>query len=128
MILIINCGSSSIKFTLFPDDGELQGDTILCKGQIDGLGDQPRFIAFDAAGNRFADERLEAGVSHEDALDSLRRWLQESFGDRRLVAAGHRVVHGGTKYTAPVIVDEKVLADLEELIPLAPLHQSDCGA
>jgi acetate kinase len=123
MIVTINCGSSSIKFTLFPAGGELQGHTILCKGQIDGLGDEPRFIAFDAAGNQFADEPLKAGVSHQDALDFLRRSLQQRFGDRRLVAAGHRVVHGGTKYDAPVIVDEKVLADLEELIPLAPLHQ-----
>ena len=123
MIVTINCGSSSIKFTLFPADGELRANTILCKGQIDGLGDEPRFIAFDAAGNQFADERLEAGVSHEDALNFLRRSLQQRFSDRRLVAAGHRVVHGGTKYNAPVIVDEEVLADLEELVSLAPLHE-----
>ena len=123
MIVTINCGSSSIKFTLFPADGELRANTILCKGQIDGLGDEPRFIAFDAAGNQFANERLEAGATHEDALEFLRRSLQQRFGDRRLVAAGHRVVHGGTKYNVPVIVDEEVIADLEELVPLAPLHE-----
>ena len=123
MIVTINCGSSSIKFTLFPADGELRASTILCEGQIDGLGEEPRFIAFDAAGNQFADERLEAGATHEEALDFLRRSLEHRFGDRRLVAAGHRVVHGGTKYNAPVIVDEEVIADLEELVSLAPLHE-----
>ena len=123
MIVTINCGSSSIKFTLFPTDSELRANTILCRGQIDGLGDEPRFIAFDAAGNQFANEQLEAGISHEDALEFLRRSLERRFGDRRLVAAGHRVVHGGTKYNVPVIVDERVIADLEELVPLAPLHE-----
>jgi acetate kinase len=123
MIVTINCGSSSIKFTLFPAGGELQGSTILCKGQIDSFPEEPRFIAFDAAGNQIADERLEAGASHQDALEFLRRSLERRFGDRRLVAAGHRVVHGGTKYNAPVIVDERVIADLEELVPLAPLHE-----
>ena len=123
MIVTINCGSSSIKFRLFPADSELRANTILCKGQIDGLGDEPRFIAFDAAGNQFANEQLEAGISHEDALTFLRCSLQQRFSDRRLVAAGHRVVHGGTKYRAPVILDEKILADLEGLIPLAPLHE-----
>jgi acetate kinase len=123
MIVTINCGSSSIKFTLFAANGELHASTILCKGQIDSVGDEPRFLAFDAAGNQIADERLEAGAGHEDALEFLRHSLHQRFSDRRLVAAGHRVVHGGTKYNAPVIVDEKVLADLEELIPLAPLHQ-----
>src|SRR5271157_2012746 len=108
MIATINCGSSSIKFTLFPAGGELQGSTILCKGQIDSLPEEPRFIAFDAAGNQIADEQLEAGASHQDALEFLRRSLQQRFGDRRLVAAGHRVVHGGTKYNVPVIVDERV--------------------
>jgi len=123
MIVTINCGSSSIKFTLFPADSELRANTILCKGQIDGLGEEPRFIAFDAAGNQFADERLETGATHKEALEFLRCSLQGRFPGRRLVAAGHRVVHGGTKYTAPVIVDEQVLADLEELVPLAPLHE-----
>lgn len=123
MIVTINCGSSSIKFTLFPANGELEANTILCKGQIDSIGDEPRFVAFDAAGNQIADERLQPGAGHEDSLEFLRHSLHQRFSDRRLVAAGHRVVHGGTKYNAPVIVDEKVLADLEELVPLAPLHQ-----
>jgi acetate kinase len=123
MIVTINCGSSSIKFTLFPADGELQRSTILCEGQIDGIGEEPRLIAVDAAGNQFADERLETGATHEEALEFLRCSLERRFPGRRLVAAGHRVVHGGTKYNTPVIVDEDVLADLEELVSLAPLHE-----
>lgn len=123
MIVTINCGSSSIKFTLFAANGELQARTVLCKGQIDSIGDEPRFVAFDGAGNKIADEQLEARAGHEEALEFLRDSLHQRFGDRRLIAAGHRVVHGGTKYDSPVIIDQRVIAELEELIPLAPLHQ-----
>ena len=66
---------------------------------------------------------LPEGTTHEDALAALLRWLERSFQDHRLVAAGHRVVHGGSFYIAPVRIDESVLAELRRLIPLAPLHQ-----
>ena len=123
MILTINSGSSSIKFTLFRAEGELESRHVLCSGQIDGLGEEPRFVAVDSAGHQIANERLEAGASHEDALDLLLRWLEHHFADHRLVGAGHRVVHGGATYNAPVVVDPSVIADLERLVSLAPLHQ-----
>lgn len=63
------------------------------------------------------------GATHEDALAALLRWLEGTFQDLRLVAAGHRVVHGGSLYTAPVRIDASVIAELRRLIPLAPLHQ-----
>jgi acetate kinase len=123
VILTINCGSSSIKFTLFRAKGELQSRGVLCGGQIDGLGEEPRFIAADSAGCQVANERLEAGTSHEQALDLLLRWLEHHFAGQSLLGAGHRVVHGGALYNAPVIVDPSVIANLERLVPLAPLHQ-----
>ena len=123
MILTINSGSSSIKFTLFRAKGELQFRAVLCGGQIDGLGEDPRFIAEDSAGCQVANERLEAGASHEQALDLLLRWLEYHFASHCLVGAGHRVVHGGAMYNAPVVVDPSVIADLEKLVSLAPLHQ-----
>jgi acetate kinase len=123
MIAIINSGSSSIKFTLFRAKGELENSAVLCRGQIDGLGEEPRFIAEDSAGCQLANERLEAGASHEQALDLLLRWGKDHFAGHSLVGAGHRVVHGGAMYNVPVVVDPSVIADLERLVSLAPLHQ-----
>ena len=123
MILTINSGSSSIKFTLFPIGSELQRGTVLCRGQISGLGDDAQFVAMDSSGHRIATERLETGANHRHALDLLLRWLQDYFAGHRLVGAGHRVVHGGSKYMAPVVVDPHVIAELEAFSSLAPLHQ-----
>ncbi len=123
MILTLNSGSSSIKFALFPAAGDLSRKTVLCEGKIDGIGNEGRFSAVDTAGHQIANERLPEGTSHEDALDLLLRWLERHFTDHRLAGAGHRVVHGGTAYAAPVVVNAAVIADLERLVPLAPLHQ-----
>ena len=123
MILTINSGSSSIKFALFPVKGELEPRAVLCSGQIDGLGEEPRLVAEDSAGRQVANERLEAGASHEQALDLLLRWLEHRFAGHSLVGAGHRVVHGGAMYNAPVVVNPSVIANLERLVSLAPLHQ-----
>ena len=124
MILTINSGSSSIKFTLFRADRELESRAVLCGGKIDGLGEEPRFIAEDSAGCQVANEWLQAGANHEEALDLLLRWLEHHFVGHSLVGAGHRVVHGGAMYNAPVVVDPSVIADLESLVSLAPLHQT----
>ncbi len=69
------------------------------------------------------DKVLAEGTTHEDALGALLRWLENHFRDNQPVAAGHRVVHGGSLYTEPVIVTDLVMAELRRLIPLAPLHQ-----
>jgi acetate kinase len=81
------------------------------------------FTAKDSAGASLVDEYLAEGTTHEDALAALMRWLEGHFQDHRLVAAGHRVVHGGSLYTAPVRIDASVTGELRRLIPLAPLHQ-----
>ena len=126
MILAINSGSSSIKFTLYPAGGEIGRGMVLYHGQIDEIGNEPRFVAVDSIGHQIANERLQTGATHEDALSLLLRWLERHFTDHRdrLVGAGHRVVHGGSVYTAPVVVNPGVIEDLERLAPLAPLHQS----
>jgi len=123
MILTINSGSSSIKFTLFPTNGEVKGGTVLCRGQIGGLGDDAQFAAMDSSGYEIVNRRLETGATHRHALGLLLRWLQDYFAGHRLIGAGHRVVHGGAKYMAPVLVDPYVIAELETFSPLAPLHQ-----
>jgi acetate kinase len=81
------------------------------------------FKAKDSAGVSLVDEYLAEGTTHEDALAALMLWLEGHFQDHRLVAAGHRVVHGGSLYTAPVRIDASVIGELRRLIPLAPLHQ-----
>jgi acetate kinase len=122
-ILVLNAGSSSIKFSVYAlDDEQVSPDS---KGQIEGIGGRPRFVAHDASGVFLRDDAFEiAGPDgHLQAMRKLGAWLRERLADDRLVAAGHRVVHGGVDYTAPVLIDPDVLAKLEALCPLAPLHQ-----
>jgi acetate kinase len=123
-ILVLNAGSSSIKFSVYTlgDGVRLSLDS---KGQIDGIGTRPHFLAENAEGRSLGDEAFEiAGSdSHGQALRKLGGWLRERLDDDRLVAAGHRVVHGGPDFAAPVAIDPAVLARLEGLVPLAPLHQ-----
>ena len=123
MILTINSGSSSVKFTLFTASDKLTRDGFLCEGQISGIGHEACFVAEDAAGHQVENQRLAAGATHEDGLRMLLGWLEGHFIDRSLAGAGHRVVHGGTAYAEPVLINDAVVADLERLAPLAPLHQ-----
>ena len=123
-ILVINAGSSSIKFALFAVSGtEL---TPVAHGQIEGLGTAPHFIAKNTAGNTIGEQRWSdaTGFGHDEALSVMLDWLKSADGARhRVVAVGHRVVHGGVDYQAPVRLDRNVMSALDKLIPLAPLHQ-----
>jgi acetate kinase len=124
-ILVINAGSSSIKFAVFTDGG-LPEPKLLFKGQMEGLGSDPSFQVRDATGRKI-DERDEwprgSTLNHVGALRYIRSWLGDCAGNVKIGAAGHRVVHGGLDYDRAVQIDEGVIADLEQLIPLAPLHQ-----
>jgi acetate kinase len=122
-ILVLNAGSSSIKFSVFPGHDEPNRKGIICDGECEGIGHRVHFKAKDRAGVSLIDEYLAEGTTHEEALAALLRWLEVHFQDQQLVAAGHRVVHGGLLYTAPVLIDATVIAELRRLIPLAPLHQ-----
>jgi acetate kinase len=126
-ILIINAGSSSCKFSIFESTsaGSLALDS---HGEVDAIdqvsGPAPRLRIADSKGRSLIDREISAGVDHAGAVAAIRGWLVMHHGsEAQLAAIGHRVVHGGLIYAAPVVVDDKVLAELETLIPLAPLHQ-----
>jgi acetate kinase len=125
-IAVLNAGSSSLKFSMFfVREGEFHPRF---RGLLDGLFSSPRFVVRDASGETVDEKKWPAGTSlgHERALEHLFQWAdveRERLGGQRLSAVGHRVLHGGLKYVGPVRIDEGVLADLEQLISLAPLHQ-----
>ncbi len=122
-ILVLNAGSSSIKFSLFLAGTWPVSQSLICSGGMDGLGHQVHFTAKGPDGESLIRETLSSATTHEDALGVLLRWFERQFKDIRLVAAGHRVALSGTKYKAPVLLNREVIADLAELNPLAPLHQ-----
>ncbi|RZL89876.1 MAG: acetate/propionate family kinase [Variovorax sp.] len=122
-IVVLNAGSSSIKFSVFAGTDELP---FVAGGQVSGLYTAPRFVAKDAAGQQLAEKRWEPGAAldHDGAIAHIVDWLKATYGaTHRLGAVGHRVVHGGMDYAAPVRVDSDVVTRLEKLVPLAPLHQ-----
>jgi acetate kinase len=98
---------------------------LVARGQAEGLHTSPRFVAKAADGSVLQEKAWGDGVSlgHEGALDHLVAFLREHLKDHRLIGVGHRVVHGGPEYVQPVRVDAKVVAALEQYVPLAPLHQ-----
>jgi len=123
MILILNAGSSSIKFALFLADTVPGADNLLCDGQMSGIGHSIHFHAVDGAHHTLVNDYLPQGVDHEQAVARLLQWIGSHYANNRLVGAGHRVVHGGARYIRSTLIDDVVLAELRHLIPLAPLHQ-----
>jgi acetate kinase len=122
-ILVLNAGSSSLKFSVFLD-GEPPEPTL--RGQLEGLFTRPHFVARDQAGIVVGEKdwAQNTDFGHHGAIDFLFSWGRGgALGGHRIVAAGHRVVHGGLKFTRPVRIDPEVLTALEALVPLAPLHQ-----
>jgi len=122
-LLVLNAGSSSIKFSVFADtEGELN---LVFRGQIEGLYTAPAFSATNAAGESLGKFSWDKGtrLGHEGGVSHIVNFLREHREHYRLVAVGHRVVHGGTDFSEPVRVEDDVIAKLERLVPLAPLHQ-----
>jgi len=123
-LLVLNAGSSSLKFSLF----HLEAPGVLhsvVRGQVDGLGARPRWAATDGSGRSLAQPAPGLGEV-QDAGDAARlaaAWLHDHYRLERVSAVGHRVVHGGAVFSQPVRVNEAVLIELERLVPLAPLHQ-----
>ena len=121
--VVINAGSSSLKFSVLrrteSNDWRLES-----RGQIEGIGTGPRFVASDGAGQPLVDLPLEHGVNDaRSALGAVADWLRSRHSNARVVGVGHRIVHGGAKYAGPTIVTRQVLEELRGLIALAPLHQ-----
>lgn len=123
-ILVLNAGSSSLKFTGFILDGGTLKPRV--SGKIEELSGAARFSAQDADGKAAGERAWDAANApgHEGALDFLLDWLRDYAGEEaNLIGIGHRVVHGGEAYSAPVRIDGKVMTTLRTFVPLAPLHQ-----
>ncbi|MBV8633741.1 MAG: acetate kinase, partial [Burkholderiaceae bacterium] len=116
-----NAGSSSIKFSVFlAEHGSL---ALACHGQIENIDTEPHFFANDREGRLIREKHLGGGKAYVEVLRTMIAWLESNLQPARLVAIGHRVVHGGNVFHQPVVVTPEVLNQLEELVPLAPLHQ-----
>ena len=121
--LVLNAGSSSLKFCVYQRPPE-ENWRLEARGQIEGIGTAPRLSAKDAFGAVVAKGSLDASICDaRAALDALARWLRLKYGGARILGIGHRVVHGGLRYSRPVIITPRILTDLYEFVPLAPLHQ-----
>ncbi|MDA9422216.1 MULTISPECIES: acetate/propionate family kinase [Bradyrhizobium] len=122
-ILVVNAGSSSVKFQIFSveSEGRLRRQI---KGQMDGIGSRPRLKASGGGGDPLADRAypIEAVPDVSTAMGVAGEWLREELRIHP-IAVGHRVVHGGPDYDKPVLIDHGVVARLERFINLAPLHQ-----
>ncbi|MCG6939879.1 MAG: acetate/propionate family kinase [Thiohalocapsa sp.] len=128
LILTLNAGSSSIKFAVYGvGSTEPQTDPQLrAKGQVEGIGTRPHFVAKTSEGQVLSESWWEARGDvhgHAPASRQIWSWLAEFAGDKTIMAVGHRVAHGGEDYSRPVLIDTDVIGVLTRLIPLAPLHQ-----
>ena len=120
-VLTINAGSSSLKFSVYRIGERAAGAG--GERQVEGIGTAPHLVAEDAEGRVLVERRWpdDAASGHDEFFRVIGGWLREHFGDREaLLGVGHRVVHGGTEFAAPVRVSPAVLARLEALCPLAP--------
>jgi len=122
-ILVVNAGSSSVKFQVFSVDGDGRLQRQI-KGQMDGIGSRPRLRASGAGGEKLADRAypIENVVDVPAALQVAADWLRDELRMTPL-AVGHRVVHGGPDYDKPMLIDHGVVSRLERYSALAPLHQ-----
>ena len=119
--LVLNAGSSSLKFCVFErPPGERWH--LEARGQVEGIGTSPRLTAKDENGESLANQDVAAHDAKE-ALDTLAGWLRSKYGGSRVLGVGHRVVHGGARFSGPTILNADVMRELYQLVPLAPLHQ-----
>jgi acetate kinase len=124
-ILVLNAGSSSIKVALFdvPARGE---PTLLCKGLLDEHGAEPRLVIKDGDGAVLFDRHRSSTGGEEGLLSDVLNWADGYLASDELVAVGHRVVHGGPHFVQPVRLTGDVVDALQQLTPMAPLHQTRC--
>jgi acetate kinase len=122
-ILVVNAGSSSVKFQIFAVEGEGKLRRHI-KGQMDGIGSRPRLRATGATGDPLADRAypIETVANVPAAMAIAGAWLRDELRISPM-AVGHRVVHGGPDYDRPVLIDHGVVSRLERYVALAPLHQ-----
>ena len=125
-LLVINSGSSSVKFAAYGVESD-SALTRIASGRIEGIGSAPRLLAWGQDGAPLEDRIIAVSadpvLGREEAFKQLFDWLTQHAAGRTLLAAGHRVVHGGEKFTRPALVTPDVLAQLDGYTPLAPLHE-----
>ena len=124
-ILVVNAGSTSVKFAAYAMDaaGSLP---VLCGGRIDSMQGDPHFVVKNEAGKPLAAHEWGEGhaIDHKTALHFVITWLETNLADMKVVAAGHRVVLGGTRFEAPTRIEGDVLDYLESLAVMEPSHQT----
>ena len=121
-IAVMNAGSSSIKFAIYERDG--QQEQLLFRGQIENIGVGPRLSVNDSRGEPVAENEWKAAdLNHESGTMVILQTTIGLLGGNAVEAVGHRVVHGGTAFTAPILLTDGAIKELKALSPLAPLHQ-----
>ena len=118
-IIVVNSGSTSLKFAVYGVSLAL-----LCRGEIESMPDDPRFLAQDPAGKTLDTHDWQQPIDHRTALHFVVTWLEAFHADLKVVAAGHRVVLGGTRFAAPVRIEGDVLDYLDSLAVMEPSHQA----
>lgn len=130
-ILVLNAGSSSIKFSIFEQQSAAQNLRLLNKGHVAQRGSKVELLVKNAQGQAVFSAQQESPqespqgsiFDHDAAMSQLLAWFDAQTQGWNFAAIGHRVVHGGQKYSAPVAINEEILRELDALAPLAPLHQ-----
>lgn len=117
VILVVNCGSSSLKFKVYTKALEL-----IAQGQITGLDVFPTFVGKNAQGDTLDKLEWKEKKTHKDALEHIFEWLPKRFEGVDIGVVGHRVVHGAYYYHEPTLVTDEVIAKLDEIMPISPLH------
>jgi acetate kinase len=125
-VLVFNAGSSSIKFAAYEADA--QELTLICRGLLDRRSEDTEFVIKDSGGEIIDKSNAIAAGSDCDVTKSLIERVEPLLGSRRLAAVGHRIVHSGPDFAAPIKIDSDILQRLDALTPLAPLHQPGCLA
>ena len=123
-IVVVNAGSTSLKFGAYAVDAT-RSLPLLCRGQIDSMENDPRFVVMNAAGKQLGAHEWgkDGAIDHKKALHFVITWLEANLGDSKVIAAGHRVVLGGARFEAPVQIEGDVLDYLESLVVMEPSHQ-----
>ncbi|UDL94348.1 acetate/propionate family kinase [Lichenihabitans sp. PAMC28606] len=121
-VLALNAGSSSIKFGLFGARAA-DGPVLIAKGLLEDQGSEPHFTVRDPAGATLVDRQWSGATAHEDLLGALLEWVETHLDGKKLAAVGHRIVHGGLRFVEPVRLTDETIAAIDDLTPLAPLHQ-----
>ncbi len=125
-MLALNAGSSSIKFGLFDMTGARP--VHLFAGEITDTGNKPQLTVKDMQGRSVLDRDWTAPRKQADILNDILAWTDQKAGNGGLAAVGHRIVHGGSQFVAPVRLTNKTIDELARLSPMAPLHQEACLA